>query len=135
MIELDDKTVATVLECAQLFEYNVSKQEWMELWNEADPEKDNRLAEHMWGKFHRPILSDSAIWHTARGVPERTVEGIDADLLNTFGHSDLHVSRILSRMIIIRCKKQDPDVLTRYDVEETARRERLLKWATAPRAD
>ncbi len=116
MVELDDKTVATVLECAQLFEYNVSKQEWMELWNEADPEKDNRLAEHMWGKF------------TSR----------DTDLLNTFGHSDLHVSRILSRMIIIRCKKEDPSVLKLYDIEESAKREQLRKqWvqAMAPRTD
>ena len=120
-MELDDKTVATVLECAQLFEYNVSKQEWMELWNEADPEKDNRLAEHMWGKF------------TSRTRPESQI--LDTDLLNTFGHSDLHVSHILSRMIIIRCKKEDPDVLTRYDVEESARRERLLKWATAVKVE
>lgn len=117
-MELDDKTVATVLECAQLFEYNVNKQEWMELWNEADPEKDNRLAEHMWGKF------------ASRTRPESQI--LDTDLLNTFGHSDLHVSRILSRMIIIRCKKEDPDVLTRYDLQP--RKARILKGADWPKA-
>jgi hypothetical protein len=99
LVKLDEKAVATVLECAQLFEYNVDKKEWMELWMEADPDKDKGLAEHMWGKF-----------------TQRTVEPpmIVADLLNTIGHSDLHVSRILSRMVLIRCKKKDPDVLTRY---------------------
>ena len=99
LIDLTEKQVAATLECAQLFEYNVDKDEWMQLWMDADPEKDKRLAEHMWGK-----------------LTQRTTAGgtLQLDLLNTIGHSDFHVHRIISRMVLMRCEKHGPRRIAEY---------------------
>lgn len=85
---------ATVLECAQLFEYNVNGREWMDLWMKCDPEQSKRMGAHMLGKF-------------------RTRQG--SDLLHTMGHSDTGVGRILARMVMVRCQKSDPRAFTRFD--------------------
>jgi len=85
---------AAVLQCAQLFEYNVTQNQWKNLWMKCDPEKSERMADHMWGKF--------------RGGKERP------SLLNTLGHADLATSRVLARMIVIRCQESDANVFNMY---------------------
>ena len=93
-LPIKTKAAVAVLDCAQLFEYNVTENEWMDLWMKCDPNGDKRLGEHMWGKFSGGERGEN--------------------LLNTMGHADLATGRVLARMVVIRCQESDANVFNMY---------------------
>lgn len=95
--EISKKQVAALLEAAQLFEYNVTKDEWNKLWSEAVSDgvadwliegdyKSDHMRDHVWGKFinthHRTIF-------------------------NTMGNLDPPNHVIVTKMLMLRAQEED----------------------------
>ena len=80
------KQVSISLDAAQYFEYNVTYDEWMELWQKYGGYKS--VGEHVWHRMQE------------RG------------LLHAFGKGDYETRRIISKMVLDRAKREDPHVFT-----------------------